>query len=346
MEGWEYCRDHPDEALDIVMRETAAAHVPTNRVHQRWMLDHVLASIFPGEHDSWQPGKLARVDYDRTKAIMIGEGQIETGPPTSGSSLPRRGLLRNLSIGRRLALFFVLGAGLVLAVVSYFTFVQARTMLRSQQRSIITQALTATSARIEAVEGAVEKVVQGTALLVEDVDLRPGRGRRRCCSGRCVRNDELVGSAVAYNPDVYGHVAPYAYMDGDVVEIKDLGKGGRAYEVGDWYQLPYQTRAAAVDGALLRRGRRQHAHGHLRGARAPRRRPRAGLGGGHRRRLAHLALQPAPEPGPGRDRLRLPDQPERHLHRPPRPRVHHERVDLQRGRGARGPAACAGSARR
>jgi NitT/TauT family transport system substrate-binding protein len=80
MEGWEYCRDHPDEALDIVMRKTAEAHVPTNRVHQSWMLEHVLASIFPGEHDSWEPGKLSRVDYDRTKAIMIGEGQIETGP--------------------------------------------------------------------------------------------------------------------------------------------------------------------------------------------------------------------------------------------------------------------------
>jgi NitT/TauT family transport system substrate-binding protein len=80
MEGWEYCRDHPDEALDIVLRQTAQAHVPTNRVHQSWMLDRVLASIFPGENDAWQPGKLARVDYERTRAIMIGQGQIETGP--------------------------------------------------------------------------------------------------------------------------------------------------------------------------------------------------------------------------------------------------------------------------
>ena len=80
MEGWEYCRDHPGEALDIVMRKTAEAHVPTNRVHQSWMLDHVLTSVFPGEHDSWEPGKLARADYERTKAIMIGQGQITTAP--------------------------------------------------------------------------------------------------------------------------------------------------------------------------------------------------------------------------------------------------------------------------
>ena len=80
MEAWAYCRDHPDEAVDIAMRETAAAHVPTNRVHQRWMLDHVLASIFPGEGGSWTPGKLSRADYELTRTTMVRQGQIGGGP--------------------------------------------------------------------------------------------------------------------------------------------------------------------------------------------------------------------------------------------------------------------------
>lgn len=80
LEGWEYCRQHPDEAVDSVMEHAAAAHVPTNRVHQSWMLDRLLAAIFPGEHDSWQPGVLSRVDYERTRAIMIGEGLIAGAP--------------------------------------------------------------------------------------------------------------------------------------------------------------------------------------------------------------------------------------------------------------------------
>ena len=80
MEAWAYCRDHREEAIDIIMRETVAAHVPTNRVHQRWMLDHVLASIFPGEHDGWTAGKLSLADYERTRSIMVGEGQITAGP--------------------------------------------------------------------------------------------------------------------------------------------------------------------------------------------------------------------------------------------------------------------------
>jgi NitT/TauT family transport system substrate-binding protein len=80
MEGWEYCRQHPDDAVTSVMRYAAEAHVPTNKVHQRWMLDHILAAIFPGEGDAWQAGVLARVDYERVKAIMIGEGLIADAP--------------------------------------------------------------------------------------------------------------------------------------------------------------------------------------------------------------------------------------------------------------------------
>jgi len=81
LEGWEYCRQHPDEAVTSVMGHAAAAHVPTNLVHQRWMLGHILAAIFPGERDAWQTGALSRVDYERTRAIMIDEGLIAGAPP-------------------------------------------------------------------------------------------------------------------------------------------------------------------------------------------------------------------------------------------------------------------------
>jgi NitT/TauT family transport system substrate-binding protein len=80
LQGWEYCREHPDEATESVMTHAAAAHVPTNRVHQRWMLDHILASIFPEADGAWRPGVLARDDYERTRAVMIGEGLIDGAP--------------------------------------------------------------------------------------------------------------------------------------------------------------------------------------------------------------------------------------------------------------------------
>ena len=80
LEGWAYCREHPEEAVDSVMRHARDAHVPTNRVHQRWMLDHILAAVYPGEDDAWEPGVLSRADYERARAVMIGEGLIESAP--------------------------------------------------------------------------------------------------------------------------------------------------------------------------------------------------------------------------------------------------------------------------
>jgi sigma-B regulation protein RsbU (phosphoserine phosphatase) len=149
-------------------------------------------------------------------------------------------VLRDLSIARRLTLFMVVGAGLVLLAVSAYTYLEARQILRTQQRSEITQAMQATANRIEIVEGSVEKVVQGLALSVDDLEPGPEKAGR-LLERAVLRNPELVGAAIAYDPEVYGSFAPYAYMDGDLVRVKDLGRNGRAYEGGDWYQLPFQT---------------------------------------------------------------------------------------------------------
>jgi NitT/TauT family transport system substrate-binding protein len=80
MAGWRYCRDHPAEALRIVMRRARAAHVPTNRAHQRWMLEHILASIFPQRPGAWRPGVLARADYERVCATLIDQRLIARAP--------------------------------------------------------------------------------------------------------------------------------------------------------------------------------------------------------------------------------------------------------------------------
>lgn len=80
MEGWEYCRGHQDEAVDIVMAEALAARVPTNRPHQQWMLEHVLDAIFPSPSDYWETGVLSRGAYERTVGVMTSEGQITNAP--------------------------------------------------------------------------------------------------------------------------------------------------------------------------------------------------------------------------------------------------------------------------
>lgn len=80
LEGWRYAREHQEETLDMVMKYARKAHVPTNRAHQRWMLNHMLDSIFPGESGQWKIGELSKEDYDRTVKIMKDQGQLVSAP--------------------------------------------------------------------------------------------------------------------------------------------------------------------------------------------------------------------------------------------------------------------------
>ncbi|MHC1726850.1 MAG: ABC transporter substrate-binding protein [Syntrophobacteraceae bacterium] len=41
LKGWRYAFEHREEALDIVMKYVNETNVPTNRVHQKWMLDRL-----------------------------------------------------------------------------------------------------------------------------------------------------------------------------------------------------------------------------------------------------------------------------------------------------------------
>jgi NitT/TauT family transport system substrate-binding protein len=81
LEGWRYAAQHPDETLDVVMRRVRDAHAPTNRAHMKWMLEKILASIFPGPKDSWKVGELSREDYARTVDTMRTLGFISRPRP-------------------------------------------------------------------------------------------------------------------------------------------------------------------------------------------------------------------------------------------------------------------------
>lgn len=74
--GWEYARKHPEEALDAVLRASRQAGVPANRPHSRWMLDHVLASIFPPKADA-VPGLLNADRYQQTVQALVEAGLVD-----------------------------------------------------------------------------------------------------------------------------------------------------------------------------------------------------------------------------------------------------------------------------
>lgn len=83
LEGWRYARDHQEETLDIVMDYVRRDHVPANRAHMKWMLEKIIASIFPGPGDAWQFGVLSGECYDRTVKLLREQKRIRAAPPFS-----------------------------------------------------------------------------------------------------------------------------------------------------------------------------------------------------------------------------------------------------------------------
>lgn len=75
--GWRYAFAHPEEALDIVMSHVSAAHLPTNRMHQRWMLEHIRRAMLT---DGAEPGPLTAAQYARGVAALSAAGVISGAP--------------------------------------------------------------------------------------------------------------------------------------------------------------------------------------------------------------------------------------------------------------------------
>jgi NitT/TauT family transport system substrate-binding protein len=80
LEGWREAFAHPEQALAIVMDHVRAANLPTNRVHQKWMLEQMAPLIFP-PGSATPPGVLAEDVYKRVAADLFEAGIINDTVP-------------------------------------------------------------------------------------------------------------------------------------------------------------------------------------------------------------------------------------------------------------------------
>jgi len=79
IEGWRYTFDHPEEAMAIVMACVDAANLPTNRVHQRWMLARMGDIICPGGNCA-EMGRLNEANYLFVARQLRDNGIIQAIP--------------------------------------------------------------------------------------------------------------------------------------------------------------------------------------------------------------------------------------------------------------------------
>jgi len=78
--GWEYSFEHPDEAVDIVMKHMEKEHLPASRVHQKWMLERIKA-LSVEEGICQLTGELSGERYRRLAGLMKEYGMIRAVPP-------------------------------------------------------------------------------------------------------------------------------------------------------------------------------------------------------------------------------------------------------------------------
>jgi len=82
LEGWRYAFEHPDEALDIVISYMRAAHLPANRMHQKWMLERMRDLMMP-VNAQVRIGDLTEQDYEAVGLAMQEHGLIDRFPEYS-----------------------------------------------------------------------------------------------------------------------------------------------------------------------------------------------------------------------------------------------------------------------
>ncbi len=80
IEGWLYAFTHPGESMDIVMRYVKEAMTPTNRMHQKWMLERMKDLILPPGLNPDSVGRLRPEDYEPVVQEMSRHGAIQDPP--------------------------------------------------------------------------------------------------------------------------------------------------------------------------------------------------------------------------------------------------------------------------
>ncbi|MDD5033770.1 MAG: ABC transporter substrate-binding protein [Methylococcaceae bacterium] len=82
LEGWRYAFDHPDEALDIVIKHMREANLPANRMHQKWMFERMRDLMMPTASPALL-GQLKEQDYEAAGQALQKDGLIRTYPAYS-----------------------------------------------------------------------------------------------------------------------------------------------------------------------------------------------------------------------------------------------------------------------
>jgi NitT/TauT family transport system substrate-binding protein len=82
LEGWRYAFEHPDEAVDIVVKYAQKDKIAVNKIHQKWMLDRYRDLYLPEGAKEFN-NTLSIKDYKLVAEILKENGSIKEIPDFS-----------------------------------------------------------------------------------------------------------------------------------------------------------------------------------------------------------------------------------------------------------------------
>ena len=155
-------------------------------------------------------------------------------------------MFRNWSIAWRLSVSMLLASVLILGAVIGYGYVIARQILEQELEAKAWQLSRAATARIEVVEAAVRKTVEGMGGRMA-IQAPENQEILYLLLERLVRvNEEIHGASIALEPKAFGYsdgyASPYVFRSWNQLVRDDRGKGAERYFVQDWYTLPRMTK--------------------------------------------------------------------------------------------------------
>ena len=155
-------------------------------------------------------------------------------------------MFRNWSIAWRLSVSMLLASVLILGAVIGYGYVIARQILEQELEAKAWQLSRAATARIEVVEAAVRKTVEGMGGRMA-IQAPENQEILYLLLERLVRvNEEIHGASIALEPKAFGYSdsysSPYVFRSWNQLVRDDRGKGAERYFVQDWYTLPRMTK--------------------------------------------------------------------------------------------------------
>jgi len=149
--------------------------------------------------------------------------------------------MKNRGLAFKLILLILSSVTLIFLLIFGYNYMYSRKIIIENVEKNAVNLARATVNQIDVVLSSIEKVPENLAYVLER-SLCGGEELNNLLKHIVQKNDEIYGSAVAFEPRAYDgeteRYSPYFYKSGGEIKYSDLGTASHQYFFQDWYQIP------------------------------------------------------------------------------------------------------------